>query len=165
MINAKFAPSIVLALCLITLSVAAPVVSALPAQTSDTEKTIWDLEHSYWRYVEANDLASYRNLWHADFLGWPSVSAVPLHKDHITDWITSQTSAGRSFKLVAFKSAAIQSSTTTVVVCYWTTYKWTDKSGKGDERAVRVTHTWMKNGKDWQIIGGMSMPETSTAPK
>ena len=120
MINAKFAPSIVLALCLITLSVAAPVVSALPAQTSDTEKTIWDLEHSYWRYVEANDLASYRNLWHADFLGWPSVSAVPLHKDHITDWITSQTSAGRSFKLVAFKSAAIQSSTTTVVVCYWT---------------------------------------------
>lgn len=34
------------------------------------------------------------SLWHKDFLDWPSVTGVPLHKDHITDWITSQTSPG-----------------------------------------------------------------------
>jgi hypothetical protein len=165
MINARVASSIVVTLSLIVLCIFASTGSALPAPASETEKTIWDLEHSYWRYVELNDLAAYRNLWHADFLGWPSVSTVPLHKDRITDWITSQTAAGRSFKLLEFKSAAIQSTDATVVACYWTTYKWTDKAGQGDERRVRVTHTWIQDGKDWQIIGGMSMPETTAVQK
>ena len=165
MINSRIASTIVAAVCAIALSISAPVALPVPAPTAEAEKTIWDLEHSYWRYVEANDLTSYRSLWHNDFLGWPSVSPVPLHKDHITDWITSQTSGGRSFKLVSFKSAAIQSTSTTVVACYWVSYKWIDKSGRGDERKVRVTHTWIKNGNDWQIIGGMSMPETTPAPK
>src|SRR5882724_9530226 len=63
-----------------------------PAQASSDEHTIWNLEHAYWRYVETNDLTAYSSLWHEDFLGWPSVSSSPVRKDHITDWITSQTS-------------------------------------------------------------------------
>jgi hypothetical protein len=166
MINAKLASSIVLTACLIALSLCAPIASTIPTPASGTEKTIWDLEHSYWQYVEANDLSAYRKLWHADFLGWPSLSAEPVHKDHITDWITSQTSAGRSLKLIAFKSAAIQSTGTTLVVVYYrTTFKWIDKAGQGDEHTIRVTHTWIKNGQDWQIIGGMSMPETTSPQK
>jgi ketosteroid isomerase-like protein len=161
----KTAPLIFLSVCVMALSLYAPIASTNPAPTSDAEKTIWDLEHSYWRYVETNDLSAYRNLWRADFLGWPSVSAWPVHKDHITDWIISQTATGHSFRLIAFKSAAIQASDATVVVCYWTTYKWIDNAGRGDERKVRVTHVWMKNGSDWQIIGGMSMPETTPAQK
>jgi Domain of unknown function (DUF4440) len=165
MIISKIASTIAAVFCVIALSISAPIASPVPAATSEAEKTVWDLERSYWHFVEANDLTSYRNLWHSDFLGWPSVSASPLHKDHITDWITSQTSAGRSFKLLNFKSAAIQSTSTTVVACYWVSYKWIDKTGQGDERTVRVTHTWIKNGENWQIIGGMSMPETKPTPK
>jgi hypothetical protein len=165
MIIAKFASSIVFTVCLIGLSVCAPIASTTPARASEAEETIWKLEHSYWHYVETNDLSAYRNLWRDDFLGWPSVSAVPLHKDHITDWITSQTVTGHTFKLIAFKSAAIQASDTTVVVCYWTTYKWIDNAGQGEERKVRVTHTWIKNDNVWQIIGGMSMPEITPAQK
>ncbi len=165
MINAKIASTIAIAVSLIAVSVCAPTASARPARASETEKAIWDLEHSYWRYVEANDLNSYRHLWHADFLGWPTMSAAPVRKDHITDSITSQTSTGKSFKLVAFKPASIQSNGEVVVVYYWTTYKWVDKSGQGDEHTIRVTHTWIKNGNDWQIIGGMSMTETTQAQK
>jgi Domain of unknown function (DUF4440) len=165
MIRSRISSAIITTVCLVALSISPLIASPAPAPTSEAEKTVWELEHSYWRYVEANDLASYRKLWHADFLGWPSVSASPVHKDRITDWITTQTSAGRSFKLIAFKSAAIQSSDSTITACYWLTYKWIDKSGKGNERTVRVFHTWVKNGNDWQIISGMSMPETNAAPK
>ena len=56
---------------------------ALPSESSPDEQTLWDLEHAYWHYVENNDLAAYSNLWHKDFLGWPSVSAAPVRKDHI----------------------------------------------------------------------------------
>ncbi|MEO7725032.1 MAG: hypothetical protein ABIU29_10190, partial [Chthoniobacterales bacterium] len=64
---------------------------------SEDEQIIWNKEHAYWQYVEKNDLTSYANLWHENFLGWPSVSAAPVRKDHITDWITSQTSKGLIF--------------------------------------------------------------------
>ena len=47
-------------------------------------------------------------------------------------------------------------------MCYWITYEWLDKDGKGAVRTLRITHTWLKDGKDWRIIGGMSMPEPGT---
>jgi len=72
--------------------------SARPTEASNKEQVLWDLEHSYWRYVQDNDLLSYSKLWHERFLGWPSVSPAPVHKDHITDWITAQTSKGLVFK-------------------------------------------------------------------
>src|SRR5437667_4097906 len=78
------------------------------SQASKDEQTIWELERAYWRYVQKNDLSAYSGLWHKDFLGWPSVSAVPVHKDHITDWITSPTSTGLAFQTGEFKPPAIQ---------------------------------------------------------
>ena len=137
----------------------------IEAQASESEQAVWNLEHAYWHYVQDNDLSSYVNLWHKNFLGWPSVSQTPVHKDHITDWITSQTAKGFSFKPGEFKEAAIQVTGGTVVACYWMTYAWKDKDGKGEERTIRVIHVWVKDGKDWRIIGGMSMPIPATPPK
>ncbi len=71
---------------LAALTLAAMLATPLRAQESSakakalnmTEQTIWDLEHSYWRYVQNNDLSAYRNLWHDDFLGWPRMSSEPV---------------------------------------------------------------------------------------
>jgi ketosteroid isomerase-like protein len=133
-------------------------VSASPAEAS-AQDTLWGLERSYWRYVQANDLSSYVNLWHKDFLGWPSVSPAPVRKDHITDWITSQTSQGLTFHGDDLQPADIQVTGDIVMVFYRMTYKWLDKDGKGAAHTIRVTHTWLKEGKTWKIIGGMSAPE------
>jgi len=72
---------------------------------------------------------------------------------------------GLVFKFVEFKPAAIQVTGDVAVACYWTKYKWTDKDGGGVERTVRITHTWIKTGNKWEIIGGMSMAESSTPQK
>lgn len=127
----------------------------------NTQKTLWDLEHEYWRRVQDNDLIAYRGLWHEEFLGWPSVSAAPVRKDHITDWITSQTRKGLAFKSVEFKPAAIQLTGNIALAYYWMTYQWLDKDGKGATHTIRVTHTWLNDGNNWRIIGGMSMLETA----
>jgi ketosteroid isomerase-like protein len=129
------------------------------SQTASDEQKLWELEHAYWRYVENNDLASYSALWHQNFLGWPSVSAAPVRKDHITDWITSQTSKGLKFKTDELKPAAIQVTGDVAFAGYWVTFRWLDKEGKGAAYTLRITHAWVRSGKDWQIIGGMSMPE------
>ena len=131
---------------------------AIGSPASETERAIWDLEHSYWQYVQDANLTDYQSLWHKDFLGWPSVSDAPVHKDHITDWITSQTVKGLSFRLLEFKPAAIQTNGDLVVVCYWVTNKWVNKDGTGEARTLRIIHTWLKTGNNWQIVGGMSMP-------
>ena len=136
-----------------------------PAQAPKDEQTLWNLERAYWRFVQDNDLSAYSNLWHKDFLGWPSVSAVPVHKNHITDWITAQTSKGLVFKTGEFKPAAIQVTGDVATVYYWITLKWVDKDGNGPAHTLRITHAWLKTGDDWRIIGGMSMPEPETPRK
>ena len=135
------------------------------AEGSADEQALWKLEHDYWRYVQENDLAAYSTLWHERFLGWPSVSPVPVHKDHITDWITAQTSKGLKFESVNFKPAAIQVTGDVAVTSYWQTFRWVDKNGDGATRGTRIMHTWLRSGKDWHIIGGMSMPESAAPPK
>src|SRR6266705_7202054 len=111
---------------------------AVSSQASKDEQTIWELERAYWRYVQKNDLSAYSGLWHKDFLGWPSVSAAPVHKDHITDWITSQTSKGLAFKTDELKPASIQVTGDVAMVCYWITFRWLDKDGRGAAQTVRI---------------------------
>jgi ketosteroid isomerase-like protein len=151
-----------LLIILFVLSGARITVAAEPAgprQTSADAQEVWNLERAYWRYVENNDLAAYSALWHENFLGWPSVSAAPVRKDHITDWITSQTSKGLKFEAGEFKPAAIQVTGDVAFACYWINFRWLDKDGNGATHKLRITHAWVRSGNTWQIIGGMSMPE------
>src|SRR5207248_3626711 len=97
----RFMRLCVLLFCACSLAIAEHTFSSettSPSQASGDEQTLWNLERAYWRYVEHNDLAAYSDLWHKDFLGWPSVSSAPVRKDHITDWVTSQTAKGLAFK-------------------------------------------------------------------
>src|SRR5216117_1672558 len=78
------------------------------AQDSVKDETqIWNLEKAYWEYVKASELEKYRALWHEDFVGWPFVSSVPVHKDHITDWITANTSKGVKLQSYSIERLAI----------------------------------------------------------
>ena len=152
-------------LLLIVVCLLATAQHAFSLAPSDDEQTLWNLEHAYWQYVEKNDLAGYSNLWHEDFLGWPSVSSAPVRKDHITDWITSQTSKGLAFKAGEFKPAGIQVTGDVAFACYWITCRWVDKDMKGATHTLRITHAWVRSGKDWRIMGGMSMPEPQSPAK
>ena len=134
-------------------------VGAMASSASEEEQAVWKLEHEYWRHVQDNDLPAYSALWHKDFLGWPFVNVGPVRKDHITDWITSNTSKGLSFKPMELKPAGIQVTGDVAVAYYGMRYAWIDKEGKGSAVSIRVTHTWLKVGNGWQIIGGMSARE------
>jgi hypothetical protein len=59
--------------------------------------------------------------------------------------------------------AAIQVSGEIAVTCYRVTHKFTDKDGQGKTYIKCITHPWLKGGKNWHIIGAMSMPEGATA--
>jgi len=120
------------------------------------------LESAYWDYVKSVDLDKYRDLWHPDFVGWPSSSSQPARKDHITDWITAYTEKGLRLQWYSLEPAASQATENIVITHYWLTEFWADRDGRGEPTTIRVTHTWIRTAKGWQIVGGMAAP---TPPK
>src|SRR5215831_14257598 len=136
------------------------LASSAFGQTSANEETqIWQLEKAYWEYVKANDLEKYRALWHENFAGWPFVSPTPVRKDHITDWITSNTSKGINLQSYSIDQLAIQVTDDVAMDYYRIKATWANSAGaevKTDR--IRVTHTWLRTHGNWQIVGGMSSP-------
>ncbi len=127
------------------------------------ETQVWQLEKAYWEYVKANDLEKYRALWHENFVGWPFVSPAPVRKDHITDWITSNTSKGISLQGYSIEQLAIEVTGDLAMDYYRIKATWADNTGaevKTDR--IRITHTWIRTHGTWQIIGGMSSPVNAT---
>jgi len=143
-----------------TISLFVALAAAAFGQNLATDETqVWQLEKAYWEYVKANDLDKYRALWHENFLGWPFISSVPVHKDHITDWITANTSKGIKLQTYSIEQLAVQVTGDAAVDYYRINARWAN--GEGAEvrtDRLRITHTWIRAGGTWQILGGMSSP-------
>jgi len=134
--------------------------SANTASLAQTEAQIWNLEKAYWDYVKANDLQKYRALWHDDFVGWPFVSAAPVRKDRITDWITSNTSKGLRLQSYSMEQLAVRVTGDVAIDHYRLRANWTKRDTTEVVRTdvMRITHTWLRTSGTWQILGGMSAP-------
>ena len=131
--------------------------TAFAQNAGKNETQVWQLEKAYWEYVKANDLEKYRALWHENFVGWPFISSAPVRKDHITDWITTNTSKGIRLDSYSIEQLAVQVTGDVAVDYYRINARWAN--GEGAEvrtDRLRIAHTWICAGATWQIIGGMS---------
>ena len=132
--------------------------TASPAPTNETQ--VWNLEKAYWEYVKANNLEKYRALFRDDFVGWPLVNPEPVRKDHLTDWMTNNTSKGVKLESYSIEQLAVRVTGEVAINHYRIKLNWV----KGDTGeavrtdALRMTHTWIRTNDTWQIIGGMSAP-------
>ena len=103
--------------------------TAFGQDSAKDEAQVWQLEKAYWEFVKANDLEKYRALWHDNFVGWPFVSPVPVRKDHITDWITSNTSKGIKLQSSPIEQLAIQVTGDIAANYYRTNATWANGTG------------------------------------
>src|SRR3954463_10647484 len=135
------------------------LATAFAQNPAKEEAQVWQLEKAYWEYVKANDLEKYRALWHENFLGWPFVRPAPVRKDHITDWITANTSKNITLHAYSIEQLAIQVTGDLAMDYYRVKATWANSTGaelKTDR--IRITHAWIRKDGTWQIIGGMSSP-------
>jgi ketosteroid isomerase-like protein len=136
--------------------------AAFGQESAKDEAQVWNLEKAYWEYVKANDLEKYRALWHEDFVGWPLVSASPVRKDHITDWITANTSKRVRLQSYSIEELAIRVTGEIAINHYRIKSVWAGAQPSDSETQVlRITHTWIRTHGTWQILGGMSAPVNS----
>jgi ketosteroid isomerase-like protein len=142
------------------ISILLALTAAVFAQDSARDEAqVWKLETAYWEYVKTNDLEKYRTLWHEDFLGWPFVSPSPVRKDHITDWITANTSKGVKLESYSIEQLGIQVTGNLAMDHYRIKMTWTGTEPAANKTDVlRISHAWIRANNTWQIIGGMSAP-------
>ena len=138
------------------------------ARAADAEDpgvaAVWQLEEDYWRYVKAGDVESYVKLWHDDFIGWPCGQVHPKRKDSIGEWVRKVRDERISLQYELTREGH-QRFGDVVVVHYSFSRVDTFPDGRVEGRGKRskITHTWMKSGDTWLIVGGMCGNVADTA--
>lgn len=148
-----------------TLVFLAGIISApsFAAEFSDGEAAVWQMEESYWQLVAAGEVEAYVALWHDDFVGWPCFSWTPTGKANIGSWV-EEIRDNHWTLTYELRPEAVQLFGDVAVVHYAAeiVYGYGDGTSKGKGDWRKFTHTWMKVGKDWQIIGGMCADQKPT---
>jgi ketosteroid isomerase-like protein len=133
------------------------VYTSTSAQSSDhIRDEVWKRELQYWQFVKNNDTASYRTLWHDDFIGYPDTEIL-TGKNKIAKWISdAHNTKGRRYDFLLDKKL-VNPFGDVVITFYDETDIWrNDKNEVISEEVYKITHTWKKFGDTWLIIGGMS---------
>ncbi len=130
--------------------------SALAIEFDDDQAAVWQMEETYWRLVSSGDVEAYVSLWHDDFVGWPCFSWEPTGKANIGSWVEEIRDNNWTLTY-ELRPQAVQLFGDIAVVHYAAEYvfDYGDGTRKGEGDWRKFTHTWMKVGEEWQIIGGM----------
>ena len=128
---------------------------AAPQSSQSSEEEIWELEEAYVaNHNDANHgaiLAAY----HEDFLGWPETSPSPARKMDMPESL-QQNFPEPSDDVVEIERKGIQVKDNIALTHYTVHVTTTGEEGEAIERSLRITHTWIREADQWQILGGMS---------
>ena len=129
---------------------------------SPAQREVWHMEERYWSDLETANLEAYVGLWHEQFLGWPRDRDLPVGKTGIDEGTRRKFAAGR-----VVRHEILSKNVTVVgdvgVTQYGVRVFRAEANGISVTYVSRVTHTWVRTGTTWQIIGGMSAPIESSA--
>jgi hypothetical protein len=139
-----------------------PVKSSPATLTlSPAEQAAWKGEETYWQFQKTDERNAFLALWDERFVGRPRRTSVPVDKDKMREDLNRAPDR----KVLDYKLEPLsvrEYGGNVVITLYRATVCSTDNSGKDEQtRSYRLTHTWMKTGQAWQIIGGMSSADNS----
>jgi ketosteroid isomerase-like protein len=119
------------------------------------ERGIWALEVRYLKLFETGDLEGMAALYHPEFLGWPSHSPEPV--GHVQGR-ASVEGLLRTLEItqLEFEPRAILIEGGIALAHYVVILTVVADGGAREQMPFRVTHTWIKVGEAWKILGGMS---------
>jgi ketosteroid isomerase-like protein len=139
------------------------IVAALPragtaldaADSRDLEDHIWALEESYITAYGNADHDTILALMHERFLGWPDSEDRPTAYSQVPAFLRANYGEPGALDFTIDK-AGIRIQGDVAITHYLLVTRANDTDAGGQTPATRITHTWIKEGKDWKILGGMS---------
>ncbi|MFO1314713.1 MAG: nuclear transport factor 2 family protein [Burkholderiales bacterium] len=133
-----------------------PVWPAADAPRTDAvEEDIWSLEHAYFSRLYRADHDGVLALVHDQFLAWPAGVAQPIGKEESARFMRQLVPAPTSCT-VAIGRGGIRVLADVALTEYTLRVDCGSAGGTARSQTSRITHTWVRAGKRWQLLGGMS---------
>jgi hypothetical protein len=120
---------------------------------------IWQLEIDYWQTIQRFDLARYRRFWHRNFSGWPHLTHSPQRPNTIGAWLADYQSRGRALVSCRLRLEDMRITGNVAVVHYRVAAVSKEPGKSATSARLRISHTWLRTGRRWKILGGMSLAE------
>ena len=93
--------------------------------------------------------------YHEDFLGWPHTSPNPKRKADMPESL-QQNFPEPSDDILEFERAGIQVKDNLAITHVKLHITSTGEDEEEIKQSLRITHTWIREAGEWQILGGMS---------
>ena len=129
-------------------------VSTVQEQSAD-EQTLWSLENTYFAHVAREEFEALESFWHADFIGWPSHSPEPVGRSTARQSL-EELLADTEVLAIQLRPLAVVIRGDVAVTHLFVDVQQHDSETEASWYSLRVTHTWLREGGTWKVIGGMS---------
>ena len=122
------------------------------SQTAENqEDLLWNLEEDYIRAHKDADHSKILSMWDENFLGWPSRSESSAKKnsgsEYLEKYFSKPMPSDTKFQIEK-QGIHIEDN---VAILHYRLFLF--------EKSTRLTHTWIKRGDKWYILGGMDWNE------
>ena len=131
--------------------------------TADTDKgrdmveeEIWALEGAYFTNLYKADYEGVLALVHSQFLGWPGAAPQPIDKEESARFMKQLVPKPFSSCTFKIERAGIRLLGEVALTHYVIHVHFSDTPGVHKTQSSRITHTWVKEGARWKLLGGMS---------
>ena len=146
----------------ITLAFIFSLYSQAYSTTADIDKSrdrvkegIWALEEAYFANLYKADYEAVLAIVHSQFLGWPGTVPQPIDKDGSARFMKELIPAPTSCTF-AIERGGIRVLGEVALTQYTLNVNYSEAAGAAKTRSSRITHTWVKEGGRWKLLGGMS---------
>ncbi|MBA4417907.1 MAG: hypothetical protein C0392_08360 [Syntrophus sp. (in: bacteria)] len=119
------------------------------------EEEIWALEGAYFTNLYKADYEGVLALVHSQFLGWPGAAPQPINKEESARFMKQLIPKPAPCTL-KIERAGILFLGEVALTQYTIHVNCSDTAGAGKIESSRITHTWVKEGGRWKLLGGMS---------
>jgi hypothetical protein len=116
---------------------------------------IWALEEAYFSNLYKAKYEEVLVLVHNQFLGWPGGLSQPIGREESVRFMKQLIPRPTSCT-IRIELAGIRVLGTVALTQYTLHVKCCEPSGTTKTQTSRITHTWMKEGACWKLLGGMS---------
>ena len=131
------------------------VKAALNNPKDTIEEKLWHLEEAYFANLYKANYDGVLAIVHDKFLGWPSSADKPLDKEGSSAFMRKLIPSPSPCNF-SIEREGLRLLDNFAITQYIIHVSCKGKDGKSKETSSRITHTWIKEGKDWKLLGGMS---------
>ena len=147
--------TIILALILLSYSQADSATTDRVNRRNTVEEKIWALEEAYFTNLYQANYEGVLAIVHSQFLGWPGAVPQPIDGEESARFMKQLVPKPTSCTL-KIERAGIRLMEEVALTQYTIHVNCSNSGDVMKTQSSRITHTWVKEGARWKLLGGMS---------